>query len=192
MAGSSHNSAHISSHTLQIGNFLDHKQMITSLITIAKIMAGECSRPGWCVRWRRWIHKSWATTTKNVSRNDKENWISLRILSTQSRKFPSKSGMNCCTINFKLSYHLGAFVPRILFSCEICRGPALHQRKECAREALKVPRGKLTFIPHVKLNLFSWENWKSFLLCFCCIGRVRERERDKKGKLFSQLFILWQ
>lgn len=48
MAGNSHFSAHISSHTLQIGNFLDHKQMITSLVTIAKIMAQKA--PSWMMR----------------------------------------------------------------------------------------------------------------------------------------------
>lgn len=127
MASISHISAHISSHTLQIGNFLDHKQMITSLITIEKLCSSrECSSS-----WNdasdgsdEFIKASVnSTTKKNVSTNDKRNWIFLSHFIEWKRKFPRKSGMNYCTINFKLSYHLGAFVPRILFSCEICSGP---------------------------------------------------------------------
>lgn len=114
---------------------------------------------------------------KNVSTSDKENWISYAFYHRKTKSFWGNlewKSVNYCTINFKLSYHLGAFVPWILFSCELCSGPTLHHGKKCEAKALKVPKGKLTFIPHVKLNLFSWENWKSFVLF--CVGRAQKRK----------------
>lgn len=47
---------------------------------------------------------------------------------------------------------------------EICLDPELYclPGRWSGGGGVKVSKGELTFIPHVELNLLSWENWKTF------------------------------